>query len=1504
MRLSPMDPVLSRFHPAVRTWFSRRFAGPTEPQRHGWPAIAGGQHTLITAPTGSGKTLAAFLWTLDALVQEAAAGTLQDRIYVVYVSPLKALNNDIHRNLAEPLAGIREAARESGLDLPDLRAAVRTGDTPAPERAAMGRRPPHILITTPESLFILLASERMRAALHAVRYVIVDEIHAVAGSKRGVHLAVTLERLHDLAAAPPVRIGLSATIEPVEEIAALLTGCDTPGGRPRACRVVDVGRRRALDLAVIAPTSALGPVATNAVWEATYDRLTELIRQHRTTLVFTNSRRLAERLAVRLTERLGPDVVAAHHGSLSRRRRLEAEARLKAGTIRAIVATGSLELGIDIGTIECVCLVESPRAIATAIQRVGRSGHWLGATPKGRLFALTRDDLLECGALVRAIRAGRLDRVETPRQPLDVLGQQVIAATADTEWEAGRLFDLVRRTTPYRDLAWVDFERVLRMEAERLPTEPRGVAPRLHWDQVRGRVWGRRGARLAVVTSGGTIPDTTDYDVVLEPEGLVLGQVNEDFAQESMRGDIFTLGNAPWRIVRIQRGRMVVESAAGLPPTIPFWHGELPGRTAELSAEVARLRADVATRLDDPEAAARWLAEDAALEPDAARQAVEFVARQQAAVGLVPTDTELLAERFFDSLGGTQVVLHAPYGMRVNRAWGLALSKRICRTFNFEIQSAATDDAILLSFGPRHAFPLETIWSYLAPATLRETLVQAVLASPLFETRFRQAAVRALVILRQAGGRRVPAYLQRLRATDLLAACFPDQQMCLDNRAADVDLGVPDHPLVQETLRECLEEALDLPRLRAVLDGIRLGTIRTATREVPAPSPFAHQILAAWDYAFLDDAPREERRSRTVQTHRGLLQEVATGDQLAGVLDPEAIDRVAAEVGGRAPAARARDADELCEALKDAGPLTEAELAFRAAGDPTPLLARLAAEGRAVRATRGSGPPVWVAVEILPLCRAAYPGLAEEAPVALPPALAEERWDADAARRELVRRRLRHAGPVGVVDLAGALALPAAEVTRALAALEAEGVVFRGRYDARGPAEQWCERTVLERIHRLTLSRLRAAIEPVGPAEFTDFLCRWQRVGPAARLHGTAGLQEVLAQLQGLERPALAWERHILPVRVGDYRPELLDQLTLSGAFIWGRLRIDGGAGADARGPAETRPGGPPPIAFLRRADLGWLRAPAGPPAAALGGPARAVLAVLESRGALFVDELGRLLRLEAPDVLAALWELARAGLLTSDGFHAVRLLGSLEGRQGLRHARGTRRPTRSALRLRVSLRTLPGRWSLLPGGDAAPEARAEAWADLLLARYGVVFRELALEEAGSPPWRELVAVYRRREFAGTVRRGLFVQPASGEQYALPPAVDLLREVRQRPGEGLLVLSAVDPALGHGAVFPEPRLVRHPGHLVVVRAGRPVLGLEGTRLWAAPDLPVDALRDALAALAAERRGRRLVVETIEDRPVLASAWLGLLADLGFHSDGEQLTFDGYPGPRPRPLGSA
>ncbi|MBI3077580.1 MAG: hypothetical protein HYY85_11465, partial [Deltaproteobacteria bacterium] len=1359
------------------------------------------------------------------------------------------------------------------------------------------------------SLFILLSSDRFRRLLTTVRYVIVDEVHAVAGNKRGVHLSLTLERLEHLARRAPVRIGLSATQHPIEEVARFLVGqawARAGSLEPRACRIVDVGRRRDLDLEVIAPAQDLGAVATNAVWNATYDRLAALIQAHRTTLVFANSRRLAERIAVRLTERLGQGVVAAHHGSLSRRQRLEAERRLKAGEIKAIVATGSLELGIDIGTIDLVCQVESPRAVATAVQRFGRSGHWLGATPKGRLFALTRDDVLEGAAVVRAIREGLLDRTEIPQGCLDVLAQQLVAAAAAEEWEAGALYRLVRRSWCYRDLPARDFEAVLAMLSERLPTEPRGVAPRLHWDRLQRRVRARRGARLAAVTSGGTIPDTTNYDVYLEPQGVKLGQVEEDFAQESMVGDIFTLGNASWRITGVRRGRMSVESAAGLPPTIPFWHGEVPGRTFDLSREVARLRQDLAARLVDLDRARAWLGEVAGLDLCAAAVAVEYLARQQAAVGVIPTDRRLLVERFFDSLGGTQVVLHAAFGMRVNRAWGLALSKRICRSFNFEIQSAATDDAILLSLGPRHSFPLEALLQFLSPESVEEVLVQAVLAAPLFETRFRQCAVRALMILRHAGGKKVPAYLQRLRATDLLAACFPAQQACADNRSADIP--VSDHPLVRETLRECLEEALDLVRLRAVLTGLREGSIEAVTREVPVPSPFAHKILAAWDYAFLDDAPREERRSRTVQAHRGLVAEVLGSQALEGLLDPGAVAQVGAEVGRTDRGRQARDADELVELLKEHGPLAEGELAARVAGDLTGMLETLRGEGRAVLATRrAAGPPVWMATEILPLCRAAYPDLTLAWPVTLPASLEAESWAPAAAQQELVRRLFRHSGPLTAEQAARRLDLAPSDVARALAALEAEGLLFQGRYVAGEPAPQWCERTILERIHRQTLTRLRREIEPVALPEFAEFLLHWQHLVPEGRLHGLDGLLAVAGQLQGLELPAVAWERDILPMRLADYRPELLDQACLSGAVAWGRLRAS--AGPTAEDPAAS-PGKAPPratgtsLALFLRPDLGWARASASGAVSevvrGLSGEARASYEVLSHRGACFTDDLAAAVGVEPPAALLALWELVRAGLVTNDSFTPVRFLLALEGRLALLHGRDQGQSSRQSLRFRARLRSaLQGRWSLLPQGpEGDTEERTEAWAYLLLERYGVVFRELAGLEAAAPAWRELVWTYRRLEYSGRLRRGLFVEGVSGEQYALPGAVELLRARRRAgPSSGWLVLATMDPGNLYGAVVPGPKIARLSGNLLVLRGGRPVLALEGTRAIA-PGLTLEEVRQAVAMLAAERRGRRLTVESWNESPVLQSPVASLLAEAGFHSDGLRLVHDGLPGPRP------
>src|SRR5213594_4802912 len=824
--------ALSLFHPVIANWFGERFGSPTDVQARSWPAIASGTDLLIAAPTGSGKTLAAFLSCLDSLFKQALAGELEDRTQVLYVSPLKALSNDVQKNLQQPLAEIANAAMAAGLLMPEIRVTVRTGDTPAWDRQLMLRRPPHILITTPESLYLLLTAEKSRRILQDVRTVIVDEIHAVAPNKRGAHLALSLERLEAETRTRPVRIGLSATQRPIETIAKLLVGSSrlaprrgpVAPGMQRVPRIVDIGHRRQMDLAVEVPKDELGAVATNAIWSDVYDRVADLVREHRSCLVFVNTRRLAERVAHHLEERLGGQVVAAHHGSLSRQIRLSAEERLKRGETRVVVATASLELGIDVGTVDLVCQIGSPRAIATCLQRVGRSGHWVGALPKGRLFATTRDELLECAALVRAIRSGTLDRLDVPDAPMDILAQQIVATVATGEWQEDELFHLCRRAYPYRGLDRNDFDAVVQMLADGIDTRRGRGRAYLHHDRVNRRLRARRGARLAAITSGGAIPDTANYAVIAEPEGTVVGSVDEDFAVECLAGDIILLGNASWRIRGVETGKVRVEDAHGAPPTIPFWRGEAPSRTIELSAEVAAIREEIARRLPitkqptPPSTVIDWLQSECGLERRGAEHAAAYVAGGRALLGAVPTQETIMAERFFDEGGGMQLVLHTPFGGRLNRAWGLALRKRFCATFDQELQAAATDEGLVLSLGERHSFPLEAVFGFLRADTVRDVLVQAILAAPMFTSRWRWNATRALALLRFAHGRRVPPQIQRMRAEDLLAAVFPAALACQDNmRGAPEETALPDHPLVRETVRDCLTEAMDVDGLVAVL---------------------------------------------------------------------------------------------------------------------------------------------------------------------------------------------------------------------------------------------------------------------------------------------------------------------------------------------------------------------------------------------------------------------------------------------------------------------------------------------------------------------------------------------------------------------------------------------------------------------------------------------------------------------------------------------------------------
>ncbi|EJM95472.1 Lhr-like helicase [Herbaspirillum sp. YR522] len=1125
MNARPQSELDHGFHPAVAAWFGAAFDAPTEAQRQAWPLIAAGHPTLIAAPTGSGKTLTAFLAAIDALVRESVEAPLPDQTRVLYVSPLKALSNDIRVNLLAPLAGIDQQLQAMGLPPHGITSAVRTGDTTPAERRAMVRRSPHILVSTPESLYVLLGSDSGRAMLADVRTVIVDEIHAVAPSKRGSHLALSLARLDALCGRAVVRVGLSATQKPLSLVADFLSGSG------RQCEVVDVGHVRQRDLALELPPVPLEPIMGNDVWERVYDRVAELTVLHRTTLVFVNTRRMAERMARHLADRLGSEHVAAHHGSLAKEYRLDAEQRLKRGQLRVLVATASLELGIDIGDVDLVCQIGSPRSISAFLQRVGRSGHQVGGLPKGRLFPTSRDDLVECAALLDCVRRDELDLLHIPLAPLDVLAQQIVAEVGCREWREDALFDLVRQAWPYATLARSRFDAVVRMLADGY-SSGRGVrGAYLHRDTAAGTLRVRRGGKMTAVTSGGTIPDNADFSVILEPQGHTVGTVHEDFAVESLAGDVFQLGNTSYRILRVEAGRVRVEDAQGAAPNIPFWLGEAPGRSDELSQGVARLRGEI-DHLLQQRADARAAIEHAVdhlvarlgLDDAGARQIVDYLATARSALSALPTRDTLVMERFFDESGGTQLVLHAPYGSRINRAWGLALRKRFCRTFNVELQAAATEDAIVLSLADSHSFALDEVWRYLKSATAEQVLVQALLDAPLFNVRWRWNATTALALPRFSGGRKLAPQLQRMRSDDLLAAVFPDQVACLENLVGERQL--PSHPLVDQTLDDCLHEAMDSQGWLALLRRMEAGQVRLVARDLPAPSALAMEILNARPYAFLDDAPLEERRTQAVASRRW-SDPAAAGD--LGALDAGAIAAVAGQAWPQP-----RNADEMHEALMSLACITDAEAAANP-GWPAHLGA-LASGGRATRLVQGTA-RLWVARERLACLQAAYPQATASPPLVPPPD--HDPWSGEVAMVEIVRARLGGFGPQAIDAIAAPLGWNLADTGFALAQLEREGYVMRGRFAPGVEVEQWCERHLLARIHRYTIGHLRREIEPVERRDFMRFLLDWQHVSQDTRLQGREALPQLLAQLEGFEAAAGAWEPELLGARMKDYSRQI-----------------------------------------------------------------------------------------------------------------------------------------------------------------------------------------------------------------------------------------------------------------------------------------------------------------------------------------------------------------------------
>lgn len=1463
---------LTPFHPVIESWFVKRFGQPTDPQKAGWPEIASGQHTLIAAPTGSGKTLAAFLVCIDRLLRQGLDRTLEDQIQVIYVSPLKALSNDIRRNLEGPLEEIGAEALEAGHLIPPIRALVRTGDTPTHERTAMLKKPPHILVTTPESLYLLVTAAKSRQLLRHVKTVIVDEIHALARDKRGSHLMLTLERLEAICPKPPVRIGLSATQKPIDEIARFLIGAKrvTADGTPN-CKIIDTGHIRQLDLGIEVPPTELAAICSNEQWDDIYKKLSEMINAHRSTLVFVNTRRMSERVSHRLREVLGEDAVASHHGSLSREIRLKAEERLKRGELKAIVATASLELGIDIGFIDLVCQVGSPRSIATFLQRVGRSGHRLGVVPKGRLFALTRDELMEGLAILRAVRAGRLDRVEIPVGPLDILAQQIVAEVSAQDWNENELFKLFRNAWPFRNVPRKEFDRLLEMLSEGI-ARGRKEGAFIHRDRIHHELKARRAARLTAITSGGAIPETADYRVVTEDEGTFVGTVNEDFAIESMSGDVFLLGNTSWRVRYVRGGQMVVRDAEGAPASVPFWLGEAPARTPELSEELSNLRKDISEQLETSPTtfggppspsgggndgrslpsptgrgaggeapAMEWLKSETGVDSWVAGQAIAYVAAQKAAVGMVPTQKHLLYERFFDESGGMQLVIHAPFGARINRAWGLAMRKNFCRTFDFELQAAADDNAINLSLGPQHSFPLEQMFTLLRSKTAEDALVQALLAAPMFGVRWRWNVTRALAVLRYRGGKKVPPPLQRFKSDDLMSAVFPLQTACFEHRPPEVPL--PDHPLIAQTVYDCLHEAMDVDAWLTTLKQIESGEIKLVARDTREPSPFSHAILNANPYSFLDDAPAEERRARAVSVRRTL-----STDDMRNLarLDQEAIDRVVAEAQPIV-----RDAEELHDTLLtlNAVPAKGATLWYY-------FFNQLVAQGRAAEVRREDQPILLIAAERWPLIKAAMPDAKTTPALTLPKEL-EQEVDAEQAVAALVRGRVDISGPITGQKIAEDLGLPPSNMEIALARLEGEGYILQGRYTAsslraNAPVE-WCERRLLSRIHRLTLDTARRKIQPVSAENYWLYLAEYHHLFPGSHREGTLGLREAIGQLEGFEMPAGSWETDVLAGRVDNYQSEGLDQLSFSGELVWGRLRAP--AKADEDEPASrstlTRV---VPITLAFREDLKWLLPPQNenPPQSPFvkgGGfahariEAQSIYKVLQEHGALFLHDLVHLTGFVPTRLEAALSELAALGLVTADGFGALRSIASARKWEKRRRASAT------GMARKVSYQNGGGRWTLFPGrvSSATSEERLTSWAVLLLRRYGLVFRDLLTRETVAPAWWELLPIYRRMEARGEIRGGRFVAGVAGEQFALPESVEALRRPRDQE-DRWVIISAADPLNLLGIVLPGARIPAVRGTRLLFHNGKLAATLQTGEVKILEEVPRDSKEKILRAM--------------------------------------------------------
>ncbi|HJR42170.1 MAG TPA: DEAD/DEAH box helicase [Gemmatimonadaceae bacterium] len=1554
-----MRSPLHHFHPLVRRWFTETLGAPSEPQRRGWPAIASGDDTLVLAPTGTGKTLAAFLWELNQLITEGLQGPLPNAVRILYVSPLKALNNDIYRNLERPLAELRARFEQAGKDFPEIRVAVRTGDTPSSARARMLRRAPHVLITTPESLHIMLTSERGRGMFSLVRAVIVDEIHAMAGSKRGVHLALSLERLDARCETRPQRIGLSATQRPLEEIGRFLVGIRDWGlesgdstahaqpPRPESPvpspQIIDCGLVKPMDLSVVSPVEDLGNVG-GSVWPKVAELALQHIRTARTTLIFVNNRAQAEKIAARVNALAGEELARPYHGSLARERRYELERALKAGELPALVATSSLELGIDIGSVDLVLQLQSPKRVAAGLQRVGRAGHTLAAVSRGVFVPTFRDDLVETAALVAAMRDGDVEPTRVPQNALDVLAQVIVAMVSVDDWDVDELYALVRRAYPYHRLTKAAFDEVLAMLSGKYPADLAAeLEPRITWDRVSGRLSGSRASRMLAVISGGTIPDRGLYTVHLA-DRTRLGELDEEFVHESRHGDVFQLGSATWRIAAIEHDRVIVTPAPGAPARMPFWHGEYSARSAGLAGrigEVRRLAGAAPSNGDvgragamDRELAGRYSCDEAS-----ARSLREYIAEQRASTGIIPDEHTIVVEHFRDELGAVRIVIHSVFGGRVNAPWGMALAQRVrAELGGVDVQVQTSDDGIMLRLPDLGGSPPLHALAALSAEEAQQRVLEEVGTTPLFGARFRMNAARALLLPRQNPRRRMPLWLQRLKALDLL----------------EVVRQFPTFPILVETYREVMQDAFDLAGMQQVLRDIAAGRIAVRTVETVQPSPFAGglQFGFVMDWLYADDTPRAEQRATWLSVDRALL------DDVMGALEGDdetakALADVLAERRGTAPGRRARSADELAHLLDRAGDLTIDELRERVAessewkhGDP---VEELLASGRAIAVRFGAteGPlSRWrlILTESYPRYASALgtdavarvragPELAERsASDVVPDVLRVAALEQSAARREILARYLMLAGPVTVSSVAARYGWDARWIEARFEEWQRASRLVRSRFGERVPQAQWCASRVLDMARKRALAALRREIEAVDVAAYAGFLQRWQHLDPRDRMDGVPGLEAVLKQLHGVARPAAAWERDYLPARLNRYDPLWLPQLGASGKIVWaGGGRPDAVSGTVALSTVRFFPRGEGAL-WIPETDL-------ADELGRLSSAATSVHEVLSQGGASFAEDLQHATGLGLFALRDALRELVAAGLVTNDSVEALREvirmrpLPNRPRRDAPDPARWlpadfTPTPGRPVVQRRPNIRRLPrwrrseaehpssgweGRWSLVraPGtwGEApAEEEHAEAIARQWLERYGVVTRDWWRRERPAVSWRAIYRELRRLEFRGEVRRGYFVRGLAGAQFALPDAVERLRAARDADEQAPFVVMAMsDPANPYALSLEGVELdalarPRGAGALLVTRAGRIAMAVEGRgrRLALSAALSEIDITEAARVLADHLKARPHpggkhrppVIESIDGLPAFTSPHVDAFARAGWRRGTDGLVYWG------------